>query len=233
MKKMMIAICDDDKYVHYLLQEAICYFMNKHEIEYEVVIYSLGKELISEVERFDLIFLDIVLPDFDGYEIEKWIREKNKACKIIIMSASGRRKEAFHINVFRFIEKPIKIGMLEEALQALKLTALGKELIKLYENRRIMEVRQNEIYYIEAYDSSTEFVVSGRKLRRDISLKSLTNILDKRIFIQINRKQMVNGLFITEYKDGILYIDNCEFRVSRRRKREVEQFLKEFKKHDR
>lgn len=229
----MIAICDGDKYVHYLLQEAICYFMNKHEIVYEVVIYSLGKELISEVERFDLIFLDIVLPDFDGYEIEKWIREKNKACKIIIMSASGRRKEAFHINVFRFIEKPIKIGMLEEALQALKLTALGKELIKLYENRRIMEVRQNEIYYIEAYDSSTEFVVSGRKLRRDISLKSLTNILDKRIFIRINRKQMVNGLFITEYKDGILYIDNCEFRVSRRRKREVEQFLKEFKKHDR
>lgn len=233
MKKMMIAICDADKYAHYLLQEAICYFMNKHAVEYEIVIYSLGKELISEAEKFDLIFLDIILPDFDGYEIGKWVREKNKSCKIIIMSASGRRKEAFHINAFRFIEKPIKIGILEEALQALKLTELGKEVIKLFENRRIVEVRQNKIYYIEAYDSSTEFVVSSRKLRRDISLKSLTNILDKRIFIQINRKQMVNGLFITEYKDGILYIDNCEFRVSRRRKREVEQFLKEFKKRNR
>lgn len=233
MNQLRIAICDKDKHVHYLLQEVIGLFMNKHAIEFEIDVYSLGKDLALEAEKFDIIFLDIILPDFVGYEIGKRIREKNKACKIIIVSASGLMKEAFHINAFRFIEKPIKLELVEEALQALKLTALGKELIKLYENRSIVEVRQNEIQYMEAYDSSTEFVMSGRKLRRDISLKSLTKILDERIFIQLNRKQIINGLFMTEYKDGILCIDNQEFRISRRRKREVEQFLKEIKKYNR
>lgn len=214
MNKLRIAICDNEKHVHYLLQEEIGLFMNKHVIEYEIDVYSLGKDLALEAEKYDIIFLDIILPDFVGYEIGKRVREKNKACKIIIVSASGRMKEAFQINAFRFIEKPIKLELVEEALQALKLTVLGKELIKLYENRRMVEVRQNEIQYMEAYDSSTEFVVSGRKLRRDISLKSLTKILDEKIFIQVNRKQMVNGLFMSDYKDGILYIDNQEFRVS-------------------
>lgn len=233
MNQLRIAICDKDKHVHYLLQEVIGFFMNKHAIEFEIDVYSLGKDLALEAEKFDIIFLDIILPDFVGYEIGKRIREKNKACKIIIVSASGLMKEAFHINAFRFIEKPIKLELVEEALRSLKLTALGKELIKLYENRKIVEVRQNEIQYMEAYDSSTEFVMSGRKLRRDISLKSLTKILDERIFIQLNRKQIINGLFMTEYKDGILCIDNQEFRISRRRKREVEQFLKEIKKYNR
>ncbi len=56
-----------------------------------------GKEAIEKIEAFkpDLILLDIMLPDLDGYEIYQMIRQRREwdAIRIIFLTAKNREDD--------------------------------------------------------------------------------------------------------------------------------------------
>lgn len=56
-----------------------------------------------------------------------------------------RMKEAFFIEAFRFIVKPIEQAEVEEALAACMKKVLGSGSVELYYNRIAHEVHQSEI----------------------------------------------------------------------------------------
>lgn len=63
---------------------------------YEVVEAGSGGECLKAVDRqgpFDLILLDVGLPDMDGYEVCKAIRRVDKAIPIVFVTAHGELKD--------------------------------------------------------------------------------------------------------------------------------------------
>ena len=79
--------------------------------------------LISK-ETFDLIICDVVLPDGDGLELVKKIKEKKENQKIIIISAQNNiitAIKADELKVFEYLPKPIDLNDLVISVnQALK-----------------------------------------------------------------------------------------------------------------
>ena len=68
--------------------------------------------LISK-ETFDLIICDVVLPDGDGLELVKKIKEKKESQKIIIISAQNNiitAIKADELKVFEYLPKPIDLN---------------------------------------------------------------------------------------------------------------------------
>ncbi len=54
----------------------------------EVSYFSKGKELIEALEVTpDIAIVDLMLPDIDGLELIKTVREKSPATKIVVISA--------------------------------------------------------------------------------------------------------------------------------------------------
>lgn len=100
------------------------------ENNYEVMGFSGGRELLEKSSIFspDLIILDIVMPDLDGYSVASAIR-KNKNLKntpIIFMSAkeleySGIRKRMSDLGCCDFIGKPCTfddlLGKIKEKIE--------------------------------------------------------------------------------------------------------------------
>jgi len=72
---------------------------------FSVEIAADGDEVIRKAKekKFDLIILDIVLPQVDGWEVLKQIKldPKLKNLKVVILSNLGQRKE---------VEKGLKLG---------------------------------------------------------------------------------------------------------------------------
>jgi len=68
---MKILIVDDDKNISQIL------FIALKEEGYEVKIVNDGKEArqVISLERFDLIILDIMMPEIDGFSLCKYARE--------------------------------------------------------------------------------------------------------------------------------------------------------------
>lgn len=78
---------------------------------YEVVTKSNGKEGIKEAEKgYDIILLDIMLPDMSGWDIFSKIKEKCKNSKFAFLSAipvsNERLEELKSAGVFDYITKP-------------------------------------------------------------------------------------------------------------------------------
>lgn len=229
MEKIVIGLCDDQPAVTEELKSLVFHYSCQTGNEVEILSFFCGEDAVESLEKLHILFLDIEMPGIDGIEVGKIFREKNKDCKIIMATGrDDRYKDAFKISAFRFVTKPFVKAEVEEALEAVFKTFIGMECIQLYENRRIYDVRQKEIECINAYDGYIEAVVRGRKMRRDISLNKLEQLLDARMFFRISRDCIINLHFVSDYQKGIAYIGNDKKIVSRRKRREFEIMFQKF-----
>lgn len=59
---------------------------------FETVLAASGKEALNELEasRPDLVLLDIMMPDMDGWEVFRKIKEKNAKMPIAILTAKAQ-----------------------------------------------------------------------------------------------------------------------------------------------
>lgn len=78
-------------------------------VGFEVTILNSGKQAIKKANGFDLILLDIMLPDMSGWDIFERLRNKTKA-KFAFLSAipisSERLEELKKAGVSDYITKP-------------------------------------------------------------------------------------------------------------------------------
>lgn len=226
---LQIAICDDILEQTVMLQKYIRQFCEKNGAEFKLHLYTTGAELLYDVEKFDIVFLDIEMPGLDGIQTGRKIWEKNSSCRIIMETVMiERMKEAFFIEAFRFIVKPIEQAEVEEALAACMKKVLGSGSVELYYNRIAHEVHQSEIQYVVTYDSYSEYRVKNKMLRSEASLRELERQLDERLFFRIHRKYIVNMAQVQSYRNGIIRMKDTELPVSRRKKREFEQAYMKF-----
>lgn len=99
---------------------------------YEPTIANSGVKAISllENEQFMAIIMDIILPDVNGLELMKKIRE-NKATKnipIIVCSVEAEQQKAFMLGAVEYFVKPISFKDLVEVLTSYKLKKNSKVL---------------------------------------------------------------------------------------------------------
>ncbi len=101
-----ILVVDDDKNTRILLKAVL-------EAErYNVLTAKDGEEALDKMEEnhIDLIVLDIMMPNMDGYEFTKLLRETNNNLPILMVSAKQLpqdKKEGFLVGIDDYMTKPI------------------------------------------------------------------------------------------------------------------------------
>ena len=79
-----ILLVDDENLILYSLSAAL-----RHDGS-QVTTAANGKDALNEIQRslFDICFLDIHLPDANGFDLMKIVREISPATRIILMTAT-------------------------------------------------------------------------------------------------------------------------------------------------
>jgi DNA-binding response OmpR family regulator len=106
-----ILIVDDDLGVCTTLKEELC------EVGYETDFLLSGTEVFDylKTKPVDLILLDLVLPEKDGYEILKEISDNKIDVKIVVLTAYADVKSAIdsaRLGASDFISKPYDLDEL-------------------------------------------------------------------------------------------------------------------------
>ena len=114
-KKLTAMVVEDEGVANELLSSTFKNFFS------EVASAFNGKEALEMFERLqpDIIFVDIVMPEMDGIELSRKIREMNPNQIIIVISASNdiqKISESIEIGVNSFIQKPIDTKKIIELL---------------------------------------------------------------------------------------------------------------------
>jgi CheY-like chemotaxis protein len=107
IKNIKIAVVDDDITIQELIKTT---FKNTGAA---VMTYSDGAEYLAnaDIENFDLIFLDLLMPKVDGFEVLKTMRTGNVSHPVIVLSAVSHQKSvirAFQLGVKSYMVKPLK-----------------------------------------------------------------------------------------------------------------------------
>ena len=89
MKKILVA--DDEMSIRLLYSEEL------KEEGYEVYMASNGREALEMVEKIplDLVILDIKMPEIDGIEALRLIKEKRPDLPVILSTAYGEYRQDF------------------------------------------------------------------------------------------------------------------------------------------
>ncbi len=105
LKKILVV--DDDPYILMSLE----FLMKKNG--YDVMVARNGTEALDLVEKQvpQVVLLDIMMPDVDGYEICKHIKasKKLKEAKVVFMSAKSKEadiKKGYELGASLYITKP-------------------------------------------------------------------------------------------------------------------------------
>ena len=229
MSKIVIGICDDEMMAVLQIKKIVSDYMDKVKKEAQILLFQSGKELLEHMEKLQILFLDIEMPEMDGIEAGKIIYKRNRDCKIIMATGRMERfKEVFKIEAFRFVTKPFSVREIEDALEDIFDTMIGMKEIEFYENRTVHKIQQKNIKYFKAYGGFIEAKVGNRLLRKEISLLKLEELLEENIFYRINREILVNMFYIGSYREGVITVGTQKFKVSRRRKKDFEKTFIEF-----
>ncbi len=114
-KKLTAMVVEDEAVANELLSSTFKNFFS------EVTSAFNGKEALElfEKKQPDIIFVDIIMPEMDGIELSRKIREMNPNQIIIVISASNdiqKISESIEIGVNSFIQKPIDTKKIIELL---------------------------------------------------------------------------------------------------------------------
>lgn len=111
-----ILIVEDDE----LLNKMLVY--NLHSESYGIVSVETVKEAMEVLKSqpFDLVLLDINLPDGNGYEIAKTIRDKYSDTIVIFLTANDRESDeirGYELGAVDYITKPFSIHSLQRKVE--------------------------------------------------------------------------------------------------------------------
>lgn len=116
-----IAIVDDDIVMQELVRTTFS------DTNFGVTAYENGREFVEDAREreYDLVFLDLMMPEMDGFAVLAALKEQKRDVPIIVLSALSKRDtvvKAMAFGVKSYMIKPLKPeGILKKSIEILKL----------------------------------------------------------------------------------------------------------------
>ncbi len=115
MNKKQVLIVDDDR----LIREQLSIEVKR--LFYNTFCAGNGKDALELIEKrnIDIVLIDVKLPDADGLEILRLVKQKKPDCELIVITGFGNQEtaiKALRWGAMDYIEKPIKTDELDAAI---------------------------------------------------------------------------------------------------------------------
>lgn len=179
---------------------------------------SNGEDALQAITEHhpDLIFLDVQMPEMDGFEMLDQLPEEDRPAVIFLTAFDQYALRAFEVHATDYLLKPIDdvrfteaVERLQRVLQMEKDSTLGERLESLLSDlhakrtsgskqrfairngRRVFFVTANEVEWIEAQGDYAALHVNGKTHLLREPLHTLEHKLDPASFIRIHRSTIV------------------------------------------
>ncbi len=164
---LRIAICDDEARSALDTKALIEQWSAETGHETELHCFDNGDSLINETcsEKYDIIFLDIVMPLLSGMDTAKELRLKDKSVKIIFLTSSAEfALQSYAVKASDYCLKPITYSRLKEIMDdCLASINRESESLTLKTAGGFQKIYLHEIEYIESQNKRVFFFLKNGK----------------------------------------------------------------------
>lgn len=194
---------------------------------------SNGGDAIELINAYkpDLVFLDVEMPDKDGFQVLKYIDPRAKPVVVFVTAHDRFALRAFDVHAIDFLHKPYDDERFQKALEHAVAhieqrdkSALNDQLIEIvdaYRSRvanspfiltikdrgRTLRINLYDVLYIEADGNYLKLQLEKERYLVRNTMQQMLGDLDKTCFLRIHRSLIVN----TNYVKHKSYRGNNEY----------------------
>ncbi len=225
---MKIALVDDEKTSLDTLADYIARYAKESHKEFSVEQFSDGYKFIETCknERFDIVFLDILMPSFTGLEIAKTLRLIDKyACLIFVTNFAKYALNGYEVGAFDFLVKPLTYLnfslKFEKALRAIGEKEFPKIILKT--DAGISVLAAHEIMYVESARHYVIYHTTSGVFRVRETMDAAEKKLEEMNFFRCHKAYIANLAFVKRVSRNSVLLGSDEIFLSRTKR---EPFLK-------
>ncbi len=185
----------------------------------------------------DIVFLDIDMPEMNGFDIAKILNNIRPDITIIFVSSFENFVfESFEYHPFRFIRKSNLKEDIDSALNAYQREIERKKDVYFFKtNEAERSVKISDIMYFESmghdifiYTVDGNFKIK-RERDRNMTVKFITEKFENKGFIRVHKSFLVNYLYIhTINYSNIILKNNLKISINPRKANDIKKIYQKF-----
>lgn len=182
--------------------------------------------------NFDILFLDIELPDINGMKAAFKIREFDKNVVIIFVTNMVKYAiKGYEVNALDYILKPVKYEKLlfkiQKAIEIVK--ANSESELTIVNKGTTTRLSLKNLVYIEVEGHSLTYHTTNGNIKGQGSLSTMEWELKSRNFMRCNSCYLVNPRYIESVKGFDLFMTNGDcLKISQPKKKVFMQAMSEW-----
>lgn len=206
-----VLVVEDDRD----LNQTVCAYLNRNG--YEAVGCLSANDAYNEMygNIFDVIISDIMMPQIDGYEFAKTVREMNEDIPILFMTAREdfeSKRKGFGVGVDDYMVKPIDLDELNLRIEALMRRAKIAANRKLTIGSTVLDAEEHSAYIGEEEVQLTvrEFNILYKLLSYPKKTFTRSQLMDEFWDVETASGPRVVDVYMTKLRDKFKECDDFE-----------------------
>lgn len=211
-----ILVVDDDKKIN----QTVCAWLNDCGFEAKGVLSAA--EAYDEMynQLYELIISDIMMPEVDGFEFARTVREVNKRIPILFMSAKDdlpSKQKGFQLGIDDYMVKPIELAELEMRVRALLRRAIIETERKLSVGNLVLDAdgMTAEVDGEEIAVATREFNILYKLLSYPKKTFTRAQLMDEFWGVDSDTSLRAVDVYITKLRDKFSECDGFEIKTVR------------------
>lgn len=206
---MRILICDDEIKNINNLKSYVEEYMNNHGIAFEIETTTNPTGVALSDTAYDLVFLDIQMPELDGFSLARELKKKNSKVVVFFITAFNEyQDDAMDLQVFRFFEKPFDVRRLYSSLdKAMEYIDGAYVDIFIYNNKEHKRILVDDIVYIKRENRKIYFYTKETEIIVREDLEEWNDKLPNTFFYMVHKSFLINLHYITKYNYTEVYLN--------------------------
>lgn len=152
-----IAIVEDDQQEQKRLQQYLMRYAMENQQTFSFALYSNALDYLEDKQKFDIVFMDIMLPNMTGMEAAARMRAyDSKTVLIFVTTMVQFAIKSYEVDALDYIVKPVNYARLtmklQKAIRVIESNSGGTVVIN--DAQGMIRCSTNELLYVEVHGIS-------------------------------------------------------------------------------
>lgn len=211
---MKIAVCEDNMADMDMICGYIKSYCNSNRFSVEIDSYNCAEALLKEYpkEKYQVVFLDIVIGGLSGIDAAKKIRTVDTSCTIVFVTMSeGYSLDAYAVDGAAYVLKPVNHEGMNRALNKCRREFMKSSSFITVSTQRhgMVNIPLNSISYLEVYNKKVIFHLGTKTITTmRMTLDEIEEKLGGEPFLRCHRSYIVNMNKAVSLKNGEFKMNN-------------------------
>jgi two-component system LytT family response regulator len=226
--KVRVLIVDDEPRAHTVLQN---YIARMPELELAGDCFNaIEAYQFLKQETVDIIFLDITMPEIDGFG---FLRMLDRQPAVVFTTAHSEfAVESYEYSAVDYLKKPIPferfLKAVGKAIQWVenKISLVPqKKIIQLRIDGELQSIQLDKVIYIQSLGNYVKIFMDKKNCLVQVTTKELEDILPRNMFLRIHKSFIVNRIRIGNISDEEISVGGAILPIGKTFKKYVKETI--------